>query len=220
MRPRSAIIVIAIGIIAVALASVLSMYPSVSEARDLVEDRWQAAQPRLDERYERLASLSRAVRAVRADVDLLDDVDEDVADWKTLTGKRPTPDVNDEPQAANRAESAGARLARFVTTTPSLRENADVVIALHEYLGTDPTSVLEPYGDAVDDYDSARSRFPGRFFASLLGFEGLSTVEVPGALDDLDVPEPPPPPTTTATAPDDEGDRPEGGGVPVDTVGE
>lgn len=199
MRLRSSVIVIAVGVIAVAAASVVSMYPSLSDARDAVEEEWGRVHPQLDQRYDRLAALSRAVRAAQADFELLDEVDDAVGGWKAMTRRRPTPDSDEEPPAANRVEGAGARLARSVTVKPSLRANGDVVLALREYLGVDPRPSLEAFNESVERYDRARSRFPGPFFASILGFDALNTVEVPGALFDLDVPEPPPEPATTTT---------------------
>ncbi|HLF40150.1 MAG TPA: LemA family protein [Acidimicrobiia bacterium] len=199
MRVRSSVIIIVLGVVAVGAASTLSMYPSLSDARDQLESQWGAQVTTLDQRYELLAALSRAVRAVEGDLELLDDVDDALGEWKALTSQRPTPDPDAEPAGANRVEGEGARLARVVTTRPSLQKNADVVLALREYLAADVRATLEPYNGAVKRYDRARNRFPGPFLASLLGFETVDTVEVPGALDDLVVPEPPPEPAPTST---------------------
>lgn len=198
MRKRSSIIVIVVGLVAVTIASVVSMYPSLSDARDTVEAEWSTAEQALEARYDALAELSRAVRAVQADLELLDEVDDALGDWKAAASQRPTPDPDNEPPVANRVEGAAARLARTVTSRPSLRGNGDVVLALLGYLGTDPTAALQPYNDAVQRFDRARNRFPGPFFAEILGFDALSTIEVPGALAELDLPDPPtpePPPT-------------------------
>lgn len=197
LRVKAPIVIVVVGVVAITAASVVSMYPSLDDARAAVDERWGTAQTELARRYQGLAALSRAVRAVRGDFEILDEVDDGLADWEALTGTRPTPDADEESAAANRVEGLGARLARAVTARPSLRQSPDVVQALRDYLAADVTGVLEGFNDAVERYDRARSRFPGRFFASIIGFDTLATVEVPAGLADLDVPDVPP---ATATA--------------------
>lgn len=189
---RSSVLVIVLGLVAVVVAAVLSMHPSLSDAREELEQGWSGLQPALDERFDRLAALSRAVGDARPDgPDLLAAVDDTVSDWKTVLSERPTPDVDTEPEAANRVESAGARLVVAVTASPRLTEQRAVVEALREYVTNDPEIERARYNDAVDRHDSARARFPGRFFADLLGFEGVRTVELPVAFEDVELPEMP-----------------------------
>lgn len=200
MRRRSFVFIVILGLAAVVMASVLSMQPSLSDARDAIDSQWGQVQPQLDQRYDRLASLSRAVRAQRADLALLDDVDVALGDWEARSSRRPTPDPRQEAEVANRVESDGARLARSVTASPGLTASADVVLALRDFLTSDPKILLEPYNESVERYDRARSRFPGAFFASLLGFPAVGTVEVPGAYADIPVPAEPTTTTTTTLA--------------------
>lgn len=202
---RSSVIVILVGLVAVVVAAVLSMHPPLSDAREELEQAWGGLQPALDERFDRLAALSRAVSDARPDEpDLLTAVDDTISDWKTLLSERPTPDVDAEPAAANRAEAAGARLVVAVTASPRLTERRAVVEALRDYVANAPEVDRARYNDAVDRYDSARARFPGRFFADLLGFESVRTVELPVALQDLESPElpelPPEPAETSETS--------------------
>lgn len=189
---RSSVVIILVGLVAVVVAAVLSMHPPLSDAREELEQAWAGLQPALDERFDRLAALSRAVSDARPDEpDLLTAVDDTISDWKTLLSERPTPDVDAEPAAANRAESAGARLVVAITASPRLTEQRPVVEALRDYVTNDPEVDRARYNDAVDRYDSARARFPGRFFADLLGFDGVRTVELPVALQDVESPESP-----------------------------
>lgn len=195
MRPRTSIIIVVAGTVAVALAAVLTMHPSLSDAGDEVDAGWAALQPPLDQRFDALAALSRAVDEARPDSPALTGaVDRAVTDWKTQVGRRPTPDADAEARVANRAESVGARLVTAVLASPPLVENRAVVQALHDFVASDPDVDRARYNDAVDRYDSARARFPGRFFADLLGFEGVHTVELPVALGDVELPELPPEP--------------------------
>lgn len=201
MRARTWVLVVVVGLAAVAGAGVLSMYPSLSDARDQVEEQWVAVTPQIEPRYQALATLSRAVRAAQGDLDLLDEVDDAVGDWQALATGRTTPDPDLGTAAANRLEGLGARLARTAAARPGLRANGDVALALRDYAATDPRAVLTTYNESVEKYDRARSRFPGPFFASILGFDAMDTLEVPGVFDDLDLPEPPATTATTAAAP-------------------
>lgn len=203
MRRRSSILVIVIGLAAVVAAAILSMHPPLSDAREEAEQAWSSLQTPLEERFDHLAALSRAVRDARPDgPDLLDAVDEAISGWKTFVSERPTPDIDTEPAAAVRVESAGARLATAILASPRLAENRQVVEALNGFIAADPQVERARYNDAVDRYDSARARFPGRFFADLLGFEGVRTVTLPVALEDIELPGLPPAPAPEEPAED------------------
>lgn len=196
---RSSLVVIAVGVLAVVAAAVLSMYPRVADSRDAVERTWSGLLPQLDRRYELLTALSREVRAQGREEDLIRDLEVALSGWKVLVSERPTPDVDDEPGAANHIEGLAARLLVRIAASATLREHHAVVSALHEFAGALPSSAVAAYNDAVRRYDRARSRFPGRFFAGLLGFDALVTLQVPEALARPELP--PVPTTTTSTAP-------------------
>lgn len=187
-RTRWWVVVAVVGVAAVVAAAILSMRPSLTDAEDVAESQWTEAGPRLDARYEALGELSLLVREAAGGSDLLDEVDGAVDEWGEVTGASGPPRPRREVPVANRAEAAGARLAVSIVDRPSLARDGDVVAALRAYLDTDPSSEVGAYGDAVRRYDEARARFPGRFLADLLGFEELDTVEIPAALDDLEVP--------------------------------
>lgn len=209
---RSSVVIILLGFVAVVVAAVLSMHPSLSDAREELERGWSGLQPALDERFDRLAALSRAVGDARPDgPELLAAVDGTISDWKTRLSERPTPDVDAEPEAANRVESAGARLVAAVSASPRLTEQRAVVEALREYVTDDPEVERARYNDAVDRYDSARARFPGRFFADLLGFEDVRTVALPVALETVELPELPPEEPADQPADQPTADEPSGG---------
>lgn len=198
MRVRTVVFVL-VAVVVLIGASALSMYPSLSDARDAVDEQWTALEPTLDARYDALGTVSRAVRAEQADLELLDEVDDAVARWKTLAARRDA-DTEEATRAANRCESASALLGRAITARPSLSSSQDVVLALGAYLATDPRGATQTFNNAVEKYDRARNRFPGPFFASSIGFESMATVEVPPALNQIELPDPSPGPAPDAPA--------------------
>lgn len=183
LGPRTWTVLVLLGLVAVAAAAVLATYPTVSDARDLVEDRWSELEPQLDERYRTLAELSDTVRGLRPDLAILEELGAATAAWSDAEERG----VDGGPPLANRLESLGARLVLIVAETPSLRREGEARAGVNAYLETRPPA-LAPFNDAVESYDGVRSRFPGRFFTRLLGFEGVGSVEPPAAADRVQLP--------------------------------
>lgn len=214
IRARTAVVVVVVGVVAVALAAVLSVRPALDDARSTVDRSWESLRPVLDERYGRLAAFRDAVRAVRADHDLLDEVDAALAGWERATRGQPDPETG--APAASRAESVGTRLAVAVAASPRLVQDPGVAEGLRGFVTHDVSVPLQAYNEAVRRYDSARARFPGAFFAGLLGYDPLPTVEVPGALAEVELPAPPPPdePPPGEPPPGEPGQDETGGALP------
>ena len=178
-RPRTTAFLVIFGVFALVAAVLLTTWPRLSDASDVVDRRWRGVQPRLDSRYDALAALSRAVRAEKAELGLLDDVDDALSAWKVETSKRPTPDLEGEPEAANVVEGTAARLTRYVAASPRLSTNQAVTSAVEAFRSSLPEEAVKAYNRAVRSNDRERDRFPGRFIAGLLGFEARPTLEIP-----------------------------------------
>jgi len=181
MRRRSLWIlaVLLVLVIGGAVALVLTQKPSLDDARDSVDTRWNAIRPALEARYEKLGAARAAfVEAAGAERTVAVDLQDALDDWhRALDGD----DATAQAAASNRLEADGTRLQANVLGSPRLNQSQPLLDALTAFNASAPDRALvQAYNRAVRDYEDTRNGSLEKPVARVFGF-GARPLLVVGA---------------------------------------
>jgi len=184
---------VVLGVVALAVILALWWFVSVGNglvARELaVREAWAQVQNVYQRRADLVPNLVEVVRGFAAqERTVLEEVTRARA---SVAGIQVTPEVLRDPEALRKfqdaqAELGGAlgRLLAVVERYPDLKSNQNFLALQSQLEGTENRIAVERrrYNEAVREYNTAVSRFPGSLVASLRGFSTRRYFEAsPGA---------------------------------------
>jgi hypothetical protein len=162
-----------------AVALVLTQKPSLDDARDAVDTRWDAVRPALEARYEKLdAARASFVDAAGGERSVATDLQRALTAWRQALADG---DAGDQVRASNRLEADGTRLQANVLASPRLSQAQPLLDALAAYNASAPApDLVRAYNRAARDYEDTRTGSLEEPVARAFGF-GARPVLVVGA---------------------------------------
>jgi LemA protein len=145
---------------------------------EAVKAQWAQVQNQLQRRNDLIPNL---VETVKGYAQHEESVYKDIADARSrlLAAKTPA----DTIEAANQQSSALGRLLAVVENYPQLRANEQFNRLMDELSGTENRIAVERmrYNEKIQEYNTARRRFPANLTAKLFGFKDYPLFEAPPA---------------------------------------
>jgi LemA protein len=143
---------------------------------EAIKAQWAQVQNQLQRRNDLIPNL---VETVKGYAEHEESVYKEIADAraKLLAAQSPEETI----QAANQQTSALGRLLAIVENYPQLRANEQFNRLMDELSGTENRIAVERmrYNERVQEYNTARRRFPDNVTASLFGFREYPFFEAP-----------------------------------------
>jgi hypothetical protein len=174
---RRALPVVIVLLIVVALVLVLTSRPSLEQARDDVDATWDAATPKLSERFVVLAAANQPVVNTPGPAgQVAKDVDAGLQRWVR------TQEDDDRDAAidtANELEGLGRRLVNVVRSSPRLSTDPNITGPIDAYANAGPPPELTTFARAVRAYEEERQGPVRSAVADVLGYDGVPTLAVP-----------------------------------------
>jgi LemA protein len=164
-------------VVAGVLASGCSYNRFVS-GEEAIKAQWAQVQNQLQRRNDLIPNLVEATKGfAQQERDVFNAIAESRA---KLAGAR-TPE--ETIQAANEQSSALARLLVVVENYPQLKSSETFARLMDELAGTENRISVERmrYNERVQEYNTARRRFPANITAGIFGFEAYPLFEAPEA---------------------------------------
>jgi hypothetical protein len=164
-------------VVIVAIAFVLTSRPRLEDARDEVEQRWDALVEPLDARYELLDGVTAAIGgAPGPSATLAGDVNAALERWNAL--RADDSGVEDAVDTANRLEALGRRLDATVRASARLSAIPEVMTALDAYAGAEIPGEVAAFTTAVRDYAEERSGSARGLMADLFGYDAVPALDI------------------------------------------
>lgn len=161
----------------VAIAFVLTSRPRLEDARDEVEQRWDALVEPLDARYGLLGGVTAAIGgAPGPSATLAGEVNAALEQWNAL--RADDAGVAEGVDAANRLEALGRRLDATVRASARLSAVPEVLAALDAFSGAQVPPEVEPFAAAVRDYAEERSGSARSLLADLFGYDAVAALDL------------------------------------------
>jgi hypothetical protein len=156
-------------LVGAAVALVLTQKPSLDDARDAVDTRWDAVRPALEARYEKLdAARASFVEAAGGERTAAAELRRDLSAWRRALEDG---DAGDQVRASNRLEADGTRLQANVLGSPRLNQSQPLLDALAAYNASAPDPALvRAYNRSVRDYEDTRTGSLEEPVARVFGF--------------------------------------------------
>jgi hypothetical protein len=153
-----------------AAALVVAEKPTLDDARDAVDARWQPLRPALVARYEQLGTVLAALgTAGSGDRSVAHDLTSALAAWKKALADG---DVGTQAEVANRLEGEAARVRANVLASARLAEVGEVTSAIAAFTASaPPQDLVQAYNRAVRAYEDDRNDSLRRPVARLLGYD-------------------------------------------------
>ena len=173
------------GIIAVVVIAVLLMmvggclvgnYNRLVTKKEAVEQKWAQVNNQLQRRSDLIGNLAETVKGTATQEQA---VFGDIADARArMAGARTT---EQGIEAGRAMDTALSRLLIVVENYPQLRSNEAFVQLMDELAGTENRLATERmrYNETVQDYNSARRRFPANMTAKVFGFKEYPLFNAP-----------------------------------------
>lgn len=143
---------------------------------EAIKTQWAQVQNQLQRRNDLIPNL---VETVKGYAQHEESVYKDIADAraKLLAARSPEETI----QAANQQTSALGRLLAVVENYPQLRANEQFNRLMDELSGTENRIATERmrYNERIQEYNTARRRFPANLTAKLFGFKEYPLFEAP-----------------------------------------
>jgi LemA protein len=170
-------LVIQMGVVGLAAATLSGCsYNKFTTQEEAVKAQWAQVQNQLQRRNDLIPNLVETVKGYASHEE---GVFREIADArsKLLAAKSPEETI----QAANQQTSALGRLLAVVENYPNLKANEQFNRLMDELSGTENRLATERmrYNERVQDYNTARRRFPGNVTAKMFGFKDYPYFEVP-----------------------------------------
>lgn len=153
-----------------AIVLVVVEKPTLDDARDAVDARWEPLRNPLVARYEQLAAALAALDAAGGgDRSVARDLTRDLAAWKKAVARG---SADTEAEVANRLEGEATRLHANVDASDRLRGVADLNAALDAFATSAPApDPVLAYNRAVRAYEDDRNDSLRKPVARLFGYD-------------------------------------------------
>src|SRR5213596_58214 len=166
MTCRTAARLVALALAALPLAG--CSYNRFVGQEEAIKSQWAEVQNQLQRRNDLIPNL---VETVKGYAQHEESVFKDIADArsKLLAAKSPEETI----QAANQQTSALGRLLAVVESYPNLKANEQFNRLMDELSGTENRIAVERmrYNERIQEYNTARRRFPANVTAKVFGFK-------------------------------------------------
>jgi LemA protein len=171
---RTAVRLVALALVAAPLTG--CSYNTFVSQEEAVKAQWAQVQNQLQRRNDLIPNLVETVKGYAAHEE---GVFKDIADARAKMMGAQTP--ADTIQAANQQTSALGRLMVVVENYPQLRANEQFNRLMDELSGTENRIAVERmrYNEKVQEYNTARRKFPGNITASIFTFKDYPLFEAP-----------------------------------------
>ena len=172
MKRRTAAIVL----IVAALPLTGCSYNKFVGQEEAVKAQWAQVQNQLQRRNDLIPNLVETVKGYAAHEE---GVFKEIADARSRLLAAKTPE--DTIAAANQQSSALGRLLAVVENYPQLQANQQFNRLMDELSGTENRIATERmrYNERIQEYNTARRRFPGNVTAKVFGFKEYPLFEAP-----------------------------------------
>src|SRR5712671_4329623 len=171
---------ILLGLIALPLSG--CSYNKFVSQEEAIKAQWAQVENQLQRRNDLIPNLVETVKGYAAHEE---GVYKDIADSRSrlLAAKSPDETI----QAANQQSGALGRLLAVVENYPQLRANEQFNRLMDELSGTENRIAVERmrYNERIQEYNTARRRFPANLTASMFGFKEYPFFEAPAAAQEV-----------------------------------
>jgi LemA protein len=173
-------LLIALGVIVLLVfmvgSSVISNYNNMVTLQEEIDGAWAQVDNQLKRRNDLIPNL---VNTVKGYAKHEKEIFENIAKARSKLAGATT--IPGKIGAANQLQSALSRLLVVVERYPNLKADQSFNRMMDELSGTENRIAVERmrYNRVVKTYNTTIKRFPGRFYASLFGFEKATYYEVP-----------------------------------------
>jgi LemA protein len=167
----------ALAVTAIALPLTGCSYNTFVSQEEAIKSQWAQVENQLQRRNDLIPNL---VETVKGYAQHEEGVFKEIADARSqLLSARGNPDQ--EIQAANRQTSALGRLLAIAENYPNLKANEQFNRLMDELAGTENRLAVERmrYNEKVQEYDTARRRFPANLTARMFGFKEYPYFQAP-----------------------------------------
>jgi len=151
-------------------------YNTFVTQEEAIKAQWAQVENQLQRRNDLIPNLVETVKGYASHEE---GVYKDIADSRSrlLAAKSPEETI----QAANQQSSALGRLLAIVENYPQLRANEQFNRLMDELSGTENRIAVERmrYNERVQEYNTARRRFPANLTAAVFGFKEHPFFEAP-----------------------------------------
>jgi hypothetical protein len=159
--------------IATMVATVVSVQPKLSDARDRVDARWTPLRAPLATRYDALAKVGQAfATAGAASRTVTKDLDAQLRHWQQLAAlgdAHAQPDA--EAGAANDLEALARRARANFAASDKLKTDKGIAAAFATFdQSVPPAGAITAYNAAVRSYEHERTGTMHRLVASVFGY--------------------------------------------------
>jgi LemA protein len=176
VNARSALPVVALAFIATTLSG--CSYNKFTTQEEAIKAQWAQVQNQLQRRNDLIPNLVETVRGYATHEE---GILKEIADSRSrlLAAKSPEETI----QAANQQTAALGRLLAIVENYPQLRANEQFNRLMDELSGTENRIATERmrYNQAIQEYNTARRKFPGNVTAKMFGFKEHPYFEAPAS---------------------------------------
>jgi hypothetical protein len=157
-------------VVGAAAALVVAEKPTLDDARDAVDARWQPLRPTLVARYEQLDTVLAALgTAGGGDRSVAHDLTGALAAWKKALADG---DAGTQAEAANRLEGEAVRVRANVLASARLAEAGELTNAIAAFTAAvPPQNLVQAYNRAVRAYEDDRNDSFRKPVARLLGYD-------------------------------------------------
>ena len=174
MMRRTALQILALA--AIAMPSTGCSYNRFVGQEEAIKAQWAQVENQLQRRNDLIPNL---VETVKGYAQHEEGVFKEIADARSqlLAAKSPEETIN----AANRQTSALGRLLAISENYPQLKANEQFNRLMDELAGTENRLAVERmrYNEKVQEYDTARRRFPANITARMFGFKEYPYFQAP-----------------------------------------
>lgn len=152
----------------------MGFYNSLVSKTQAIDGQWAQVETQYQRRFDLIPNLVESVKGMMKQEQAVFGL---IADARTKYAGAAT--VEEKVQAAGEVESALARLLVVMENYPELKSSANVTQLMDELAGTENRISVERrrFNELVQDYNTTIKQVPGRFFASLFGFNERSFFE-------------------------------------------
>jgi len=157
-------------------------YNTFVSQEESIKTQWAQVENQLQRRNDLIPNLVETVKGIAQQEK---DVFGQIADSRAKLAGAKTPEQTIE--AANQQSAALARLLVVVENYPQLRSNEQFGRLMDELSGTENRIATERmrYNDRVNDYNTARRKFPSNVTAGIFGFKEYPRFDAPTAAEQV-----------------------------------